>query len=100
MSVEFPDYRVPEPNGVVETCLVLNFEASERVSVLGTARNADPVDARGLFTYYTVEPHLSELDGTDPVWICEMFGYVKQYIFNRRNCELYLMCSKKSYEFH
>ncbi len=39
------------------------------------------------------KPHLSKLDGTDPSF--EMFGYVKQYIFNGHNCELYLMHSKK-----
>ena len=47
VSIEMPDYRVPEPDEMVEVCLVSNVPASEEVIVMGIGRNSDPADATG-----------------------------------------------------
>ncbi len=48
VSLEMPDYRVPEPDEMVEVCLISNVPtASEEVRVIGIARNSDPTDTVG-----------------------------------------------------
>lgn len=52
VSFEETGYSIMEPDGPVETCVVLNCEAAAPVTVVIAARESQPPQARGIYMLY------------------------------------------------